>query len=114
MKITDRFKSLLIYAKLDGYTHVYNLLGAYKATTYCEFHSIDQLLLEPIGSSPRRGHQWGERWSGCSNTRQVNPGTDIRYTELFRRYPNPTIWKDLHTKEGIEKAVLEIRLDRAS
>lgn len=82
MKITQRFKDKLAIAKKRGYQRVYVVVGAYKATTYCYFVDIDELLPLPVGATYNRPARYTSRWAGHPNTRQAT-STDIKYSEVL-------------------------------
>ena len=86
MKITQNFINKLNQAKNNGYENVYSVVGAYRATTYCVFHSIDSLLNLDIGFDfgNQRPNNFEGMWTGHPNTRMVNHEKDIMYSDLFR------------------------------
>ncbi len=81
MRITENLKTKLMKAKERGYRRVYVVVGAHKATTYCYFVDIDDLLTRPVGTDYGPERPYGP-WRGWPNTRHVQPG-DIQYSRLF-------------------------------
>ena len=81
MRITENLKAKLMKAKAAGYKRVYAVVGGCRATTYCYFAEIDDLLMRPVGTDYGPGKPYG-RWSGWPNTRHAGP-TDIQYSRLF-------------------------------
>lgn len=81
MKITEKMKEQLQKAKDKEYRRIYVIVGTYKATTYCNFISIDELLAQPVGTNYKTSTN-RMKWTGWPNTRQVTK-TDIQYSELM-------------------------------
>lgn len=84
MRITQRLKDCAAKAKKAGYEHVYCVVGAYRATTYCRFHKIETILALPLGYSTT-GRPQNEKymWTGFPNTRMADCEKDIQYNRLF-------------------------------
>lgn len=86
MKITTKLKEKLQVAKILGYERIVTVIGAVKATTYCNYWDIDYLLEQEIGEqitcypTQRKG-----MWRGWSNTRQQTE-KDVNYSVLFKRF----------------------------
>ena len=85
MKITENFKGKLRLAKELGYKNVYSIVGSYMDTTYCAFHSIDDLLEDPIGYDYGNQKPCTQKgmWTGHPNTREVD-SQDIMYSAVFK------------------------------
>ncbi len=81
MRITNNLKAKLMKAKAQGYKRVYATIGAHKATIYCYFADIDDLLARPTGTDYGPERPYGP-WRGWPNTRHVQP-EDIQYSRLF-------------------------------
>jgi len=81
MRVTANLKAKLMKAKSKGYRRVYAVVGGYKATTYCYFVDIDDLLAQPIGTDYGPENRRGP-WRGWPNTRHASPD-DIQYSRLF-------------------------------
>ncbi len=81
MKITANLKAKLMKAKSKGYRRVYAVVGGHKATTYCYFVDIDDLLARPTGTDYGPERPFG-RWTGWPNTRHAT-ASDIQYSRLF-------------------------------
>lgn len=82
MIITKNLKDKLVMAKEKGYERVYVVVGSYRATTYCYYVSIDNLLSMPEGTSYHPYSKPLTPWRGTPNTRQRTKN-DIIYSELF-------------------------------
>ncbi len=84
MKVTSNLKDKLRLAQQKGYKRVYSIVGAYKATTYCNVAEINELLNLPIGTTYGPPPRIGGRWAGWPNIRHMNPKEDIQYSELLK------------------------------
>ena len=87
MKITQNFKDKLVNAQKDGKKRVYRIVGAYKATTYCCFHNIADLLNDKTGYDYGCGRpsNYAGMWTGHSNTREVE-WNDIMFSAVHACY----------------------------
>jgi len=84
MRVTEKFKAQLRIARAMGYTYVYSVCGAYRATTYVWIWTIGDLLSMRIGTQTGgRPRICQHMWSGWPNTRQLTKN-HISYSQTMR------------------------------